>query len=49
MKDVTRTLARFVAQTQWEDIPPKVRQGAKRAQLVPWPALPISCLARVKT
>src|ERR1700680_1705816 len=31
MKDVTRTLARFVAQTQWEDIPPKVRHEAKRA------------------
>jgi 2-methylcitrate dehydratase PrpD len=31
MKDITRTLASFVAQTQWEDIPPKVRHEAKRA------------------
>ncbi|SAL62309.1 MmgE/PrpD family protein [Caballeronia udeis] len=31
MKDITRTLAAFVAQTQWEDIPPKVRHEAKRA------------------
>jgi 2-methylcitrate dehydratase PrpD len=31
MKDITRRLASFVAQTQWEDIPPKVRHEAKRA------------------
>ena len=31
MKDITRTLASFVAQTQWEDVPPKVRHEAKRA------------------
>lgn len=31
MKDITRTLASFVAQAQWEDIPPKVRHEAKRA------------------
>ena len=31
MKDITRTLASFVAQTQWEDIPPTVRHEAKRA------------------
>ncbi|MDB5830743.1 MAG: hypothetical protein JWR14_573 [Caballeronia sp.] len=31
MKDITRTLASFVAQVQWEDIPPKVRHEAKRA------------------
>ena len=31
MKDFTRTLASFVAQTQWEDIPPTVRHEAKRA------------------
>jgi 2-methylcitrate dehydratase PrpD len=31
MKDITRMLASFVAQTQWEDIPPKVRHEAKRA------------------
>jgi 2-methylcitrate dehydratase PrpD len=31
MKDITRTLASFVAQTQWEDIPQKVRHEAKRA------------------
>src|SRR5476651_1905601 len=31
MKGITRTLASFVAQTQWEDIPSKVRHEAKRA------------------
>ena len=31
MKDITRRLASFVAQTQWEDIPQKVRHEAKRA------------------
>jgi 2-methylcitrate dehydratase PrpD len=29
--DVTRTLARYVAATQWDDIPPAVRHQAKRS------------------
>ena len=32
-KDVTPTLARFVATTRWEDIPESVRHEAKRALL----------------
>ena len=31
--DVTRRLAKYVAATRWEDVPPKVRHQAKRSFL----------------